>query len=197
MAWRTFYGTTMTDRQTDTQTKFTLRSLERGSLTLSPINEQNNIKTVFQNLILLQVEFPHKEVIIACAGQHRNNDLPVLHRLPVLAGPVGIAGLLVVLNHIAQHHNWLALKLPDHPPEVTQSRLKWCLSGYVGIPMFVSLQRVHYVHTQIKVLAIPSFSSTYCRWRWKNSSTYIHKAGIDVVGAIFSSLPEVNTVHIV
>ena len=27
----------MTDRQTDRQTKFTLRSLERGSLTLAPI----------------------------------------------------------------------------------------------------------------------------------------------------------------
>jgi len=33
----------MTDRQTDRQTKFTLRSLERGSLTLAPIKETSQL----------------------------------------------------------------------------------------------------------------------------------------------------------
>ena len=94
------------------------------------------------NLVLLHVELPHGKVIIACSGLHCNHDLPILHRLSLHGGPVGVAGLPVVLHHFTQHHNWLALKLPDHPPEVIQCRLKWCLSGYVGIPKFVTLQRV-------------------------------------------------------
>ena len=75
------------------------------------------------HLILPQVEFPHTKVTIGCLGLHCDNNLPVLYRLFLLGGPVRVGGLLVILHHIAQHHNCLALKLPDHPPEVFHSSL--------------------------------------------------------------------------
>jgi len=44
IAVEVIYGKlTVHDRQTDRQTKFTLRSLERGSLTLAPIKETSQL----------------------------------------------------------------------------------------------------------------------------------------------------------
>ena len=46
---------------------------------------------------------------------------------------------LPIFLKVAQHHNGLALELPDHPPEDTYCFPKWCLNGYVGISQLVAL----------------------------------------------------------
>ena len=46
---------------------------------------------------------------------------------------------LATFLKVAQHHDSLALELPDHPPKVAYCFSKWCLSGYVGIPQLVAL----------------------------------------------------------
>ena len=93
------------------------------------------------NRIFLQVELPHTIVTIGCLGLHCDSDVSILLGLFFLGGPVWVGGFLVILHEVAQHHNSLALKLPDHPPEVIHSSLEWSLSGYVSIPTFVALER--------------------------------------------------------
>ena len=93
------------------------------------------------NLILLQVELPHTKFPIGCLGLQCDKDVSILFSLFLLGGPVWVGGFLFILHNVAQHHNYLALELPDHPPKVFHSSLEWCLSGYVGIPMFVALDR--------------------------------------------------------
>ena len=92
------------------------------------------------NRIFLQVELPHTIVTIGCFGLHCDRDVSILLGMFLLGGPVRVGGLPIILHKVAQHYNCLALKLPDHSPEVIHSSLEWSLSGYVSIPTFVALE---------------------------------------------------------
>ena len=47
-----------------------------------------------------------------------------------------------VFLKVAEHHNDLALKLPDHSPEFIHGSFKGGLCSYVGVTLFVALQRI-------------------------------------------------------
>ena len=75
------------------------------------------------NLTILQVELSHTVATIRCVGPHCHGNISILLSLFLLGRPVWVGGLLVILHKVAEHYNYLALKLPDHPPEVINSSL--------------------------------------------------------------------------
>ena len=78
---------------------------------------------VSTNLIILQVELSYTVATISCLGLHCHSNISILLSLFLLGGPVWVGDFLVILHKVAEHYNYLALKLPDHPPEVINSSL--------------------------------------------------------------------------
>ena len=172
-------------------------------------------------LILLNVEPPDNEVPVGSLRLHGHCDFAILHHLPFFAWPVRVAHLLSSLVHVAQHHDTLALELPDHAPKVIHCGLQRGLCSYVGIATLVALERgmeggregeERNLSLRFKCASSDVYSCTgimHTSYKyiegWGRPGkrlqcyvwTHINEAGVDVVRAILPRWPETSTRHVI
>ena len=81
----------------------------------------------------------HK-VVVGCGGLQCHINTAILDLAVLSGGPEGETRLSSLLLKVAESDHCLALKLPQHTPQVIDCALEGALSGYVGIPLLVALK---------------------------------------------------------
>ena len=92
------------------------------------------------HFVIGDMQFPDDIVLVDILRLQCHCQLPKLHWLVLLGGPVLVAALFSLFHSIAQQHDGATLELPHHPPHVTHGVLQGSLSDYVCVPLLVALE---------------------------------------------------------